>query len=111
MSCATLLRRAWLRRGFPSASFRSGLGHADIKTTQVYTHYAPDEDEIAMVNAGFGGASAGSNLGSNVSAAQGKSARATPRAVGASPSGGPLPDPGPGAVVRERPYRGPRAGS
>src|SRR6516225_8391615 len=51
---------------------------ADIKTTQVYTHYAPDEHEIAMVNAGFGGESLGSNLGSNVSAAQGKSARATP---------------------------------
>jgi hypothetical protein len=36
---------------------------ADIKTTQVYTHYAPDEHEIAMVNAGFGGESLGSNWG------------------------------------------------
>ena len=27
------------------------LGHADSKTTQIYTHYAPSTHEVEMVNA------------------------------------------------------------
>jgi integrase len=30
------------------------LGHADAKTTQIYAHYAPSAEEVAMVNAAFG---------------------------------------------------------
>ncbi len=30
------------------------LGHADAKTTQIYSHYAPSAHEVEMVNAAFG---------------------------------------------------------
>lgn len=54
-------------QGVAVRKLQEWLGHADIKTTQIYMHYAPDEHEIAMVNEGFGGAETlGSNLGSNV---------------------------------------------
>ncbi len=29
------------------------MGHADIKTTLIYAHYAPNPNEVAMVNAAF----------------------------------------------------------
>ena len=29
------------------------MGHADSKTTQIYTHYAPSEHEVQMVNEAF----------------------------------------------------------
>src|SRR4051812_42095873 len=30
------------------------MGHADIKTTQIYVHYAPSEHEVEIVNDAFG---------------------------------------------------------
>jgi hypothetical protein len=29
------------------------LGHADSKTTQIYSHYAPSEHEVKLVDAAF----------------------------------------------------------
>jgi hypothetical protein len=29
------------------------MGHADSKTTQIYTHYAPSEHEVQIVNEAF----------------------------------------------------------
>lgn len=29
------------------------MGHADIKTTLIYAHYAPSPNEASMVNAAF----------------------------------------------------------
>jgi integrase len=39
--------------GAPMRTIQEWFGHADIKTTQIYAHYAPDEHEVEMVNAGF----------------------------------------------------------
>ena len=30
------------------------MGHRDIKTTQIYADYAPDGNEVDLINAGFG---------------------------------------------------------
>ena len=44
------------------------LGHADAKTTQIYSHYAPSEQEVAMVNRAFEAEhETGNNLGNKLS--------------------------------------------
>jgi integrase len=39
--------------GVPMRTLQEWMGHADIKTTLIYAHYAPSPNEAAMVNAAF----------------------------------------------------------
>jgi integrase len=39
--------------GVPIRTLQAWMGHADIKTTMVYTHYAPDPNEVTLVNDAF----------------------------------------------------------
>ncbi|MTD43648.1 tyrosine-type recombinase/integrase [Conexibacter sp. W3-3-2] len=40
-------------KGVPLRNIQEWLGHADSKTTQIYSHYAPSAHEVAMVNDAF----------------------------------------------------------
>ena len=40
--------------GVPLRTIQEYLGHADLKTTQIYAHYAPSAHEVEIVNDAFG---------------------------------------------------------
>jgi site-specific recombinase XerD len=42
--------------GQPLRSIQGFLGDADMKTTQIYSHYAPSEHEVERVNVAFSSA-------------------------------------------------------
>jgi len=52
--------------GQPIRSIQEFLGHADVKTTQIYMHYAPSEREVEMVNEAFSSEPTGNNLGNKL---------------------------------------------
>ncbi len=39
--------------GVPIRTVQHWMGHADIKTTQIYAHYSPTHDEAATVDRAF----------------------------------------------------------
>ena len=51
---AAHLRDDARRGGVPLRTIQEYLGHADLKTTQIYAHYAPSEKEVEKVNEAFG---------------------------------------------------------
>ena len=54
------------------------LGHADSKTIQVYTHYAPSEHEVEMVNRAFAPKHRGNNSGNKLSETERNSEQRSP---------------------------------
>jgi integrase len=40
--------------GVPLRTIQEYLGHADLKTTQIYAHYAPSTREVEVINDAFG---------------------------------------------------------
>ena len=54
------------------------LGHADSKTTQIYTHYAPSEHEVEMVNRAFAPSATGNNPGNKLSETKKNSEQESP---------------------------------
>ena len=40
--------------GVPLRTIQEYLGHADLKTTQIYAHYAPSTHEVQAINEAFG---------------------------------------------------------
>ena len=47
--------------GVPMRTLQEWMGHADIKTTLIYAHYAPNPNEAAMINAAFSAAGSTTN--------------------------------------------------
>ena len=41
------------RRGVPASTIQGWMGHADLATTQVYMHYAPQDSDAALIDAAF----------------------------------------------------------
>jgi hypothetical protein len=39
--------------GVPIRTLQAWMGHSDIKTTMIYTHYAPAPNEVDLVNDAF----------------------------------------------------------
>jgi len=53
------------RMGVPATTIQAWMGHADLQTTQLYMHYAPGDQDAALIDAAFG---PGTNPGTNLSA-------------------------------------------
>jgi integrase len=68
--------------GQPIRSIQEFLGHADVKTTQIYMHYAPSEREVAMVNEAF--APTGNKAGNKLSETDSNPEAEIPADMGAS---------------------------
>ena len=67
--------------GTPIRTIQEFLGHADAKTTQIYAHYAPSEQEVQLVDAAFastGESATGNKTGNNLSETQDNSKTKTP---------------------------------
>jgi len=50
------------RRGVPVGTIQAWMGHADLATTQLYMHYAPADEDAALIDAAFGGTNSSTNL-------------------------------------------------